>query len=186
MGESQPPTAVQRWSWYRCSISCKASHSLIFASCHPGAGSCLSTLEYRTGTRQRDPDFYQSSLEYDLQLLSLRAYPSYRSARSLDRHTPAAMAALPRPGTAVLDDWPDLEQYDELGRRMVLPDGIRATHNREPFFPTAGAWLLLAGCCQRGQYRGHIAWTCRPRRAHRPARSPFLAPIGGLGRQIQG
>src|SRR5437763_1003359 len=83
----------------------KHSHSLILASCHPGTGSGLSTLEYRTGTRQCVPDFYQSSLEYDLQLLSLGAYPSHRSARSLDRHTPAAMAALPRPGTAILDCW---------------------------------------------------------------------------------
>src|SRR5437879_4857293 len=91
------------------------------------------------------------------------------AARGTTTLTPAAMAALLRPGTTVLDDWFDLEQYDELGRRMVLPDGIRATHNRESFFPTAGAWLLLAGCCQRGQYRGHIAWTCRARRAHRPA-----------------
>src|SRR5258708_29937778 len=62
---------------------------------------------------------------------------------------------------------------------------FRAVYPREPFLPTPGAGLMLAGGGQCGQHRGNPAWPRDPDRADRAARSPVLASPGGLGRQVQ-
>ena len=63
-----------------------------------------------------------------------------------------SVAALQDAGAAVRGHRPHLEQHDELGRRVVLPDGGRDLHGGRARLPAAGARGLPAG---GGESRGH-------------------------------
>jgi hypothetical protein len=53
------------------------------------------------------------------------------------------LAVLLHVGIALLDDRFDLEQYDELGRWLVLLNGLGTVYSGKPLLPTARAWFLV-------------------------------------------
>lgn len=131
-------------------------------------------------------DLHLPGLEPDLQLLPVAHDAAAGAAGGRGGLPLPAFPAIPRRGAAVRGDPAALELGDELGRRLVLPDGLRELPGGNPRLPAAGARLVSAGGgrCRRPARRR--LGDRRPRPRDRPARSARLAAVARLGRPVQG
>ena len=111
----------------RCSTFCRASPCS--ASC-PAWCSRWSALfpqqQRRPRARRRPDDLHRPGLEHDVQLLSLAEVGAGRPcSEAATVYRLQLVAAVHVGRAAVRDDRPGLEQHDEHGRRLVLPDDQR-------------------------------------------------------------
>ncbi|SRR5579871_651175 len=95
------------------------------------------------------------------------------------------LATLYPDGSALWHDWAHLEFDDELGGRLVFPDGRRAIHSGHPEFSVARTWLVSANRRQCGERRRTAAGPLHARGGDSAARSSALASADCLGRPLQ-
>ena len=91
---------------------------------------CYSARGRGCGAGVCHPHLHQPGLEPDFCVVSVVDHHPQRSARSQCHLSLEWLAAFQNPGTALRRRQPDLEQHDELGRRLVLPDGGRDLYGR--------------------------------------------------------
>src|SRR5436853_440513 len=85
-------------------------------------GVHLPQHERRPGAGRRHHDLHRPGVEHDVQLLPLAARGAARPARG-GVDLPAELVAAPQmAGAAVRHDGAGVEQHDEHGGRLVLPD----------------------------------------------------------------
>ena len=102
---------------------------------HSGAGllaGIVARLERPVPAQQRRPgtgggayDLHRPGLEHDVQLLPFVALGAARSARWRHGLSLHLVAAIEMGRAALFHDGPGLEQHDEHGGRLVLPDDLR-------------------------------------------------------------
>ena len=156
----------------------------------PARGAAQPDRDLAPGFRRRAGlrrvDRHQPGLEHDLQLLPIADDDPRRAARGVSHLSLRPVAAFQDAGAALRHARAGLELHDVVGGRLVLPDGRRDLHGREPRFPPAGAGQLPADGRQCRRFQRHFDGRRHIGADHRPVGSTGLAADAGLGRPIQG
>jgi hypothetical protein len=131
------------------------------------------------------PHLHQPGLEHDLRLVSVPDDHPERTAGG-QRHFPfQRLAPLQGTGTPLCGHQSALEQHDELGRGLVLPDGGGDFHCGTAGLPSPWPGGLLAGGRQSGRYPRHPLGNRHAGAGHRRPGPTGLAALAGLGRPLQ-
>lgn len=116
--------------------------SRLHAGARPRHGGGLPADERRPRASRYHHDLHRPGVEHDVQLVPLAQVGASRHQRSFCGLPLRLVGALQVGGAAVRDDRARVEQHDEHGGRLVLPDDQRGFPSRRPRLPAARPRLL--------------------------------------------